>query len=59
MAWYQILSFFFTNWLRIFLGLYLVIALLKLLGNTKKAGVVSAGVAALITALFCLPISQV
>ena len=59
MVCYQVLSSFLTNGLRIFLGLYLVIALLKLPGNTKKAGVISAGVAVLITALFCLPISQV
>ena len=59
MAWYQILSFFLTNWLRIFLGLYLVTTLLKLSGNTKKIGVVSAGVAILITVIFCFSVSQV
>ncbi len=59
MAWYQILSFFLTNGLRVFLGLYLVITLLKLPGNTKKAGAVSTGTAAFITALSCFSVSQV
>ena len=59
MAWYQILSFFITNGLRIFLGLYLITTLLKLPGNTKKAGAVSAGAATLITALSSLSVLQV
>lgn len=58
MAWYQILSFFLTNGLRIFLGLYLVATLLKLSGNMRIAGEVSAGAAALITALSWFPSSQ-
>lgn len=59
MAWYQILSFFLTNGLRIFLGLYVVTALLKLSSDTKKASAVSIGIAALIIALSCLSVSQV
>lgn len=59
MAWYQILSFFFTNGIRIFLGFCLVIALLKLPGNMKKAGVVSVCAAAFITALSCFSSSPV
>ncbi|MCM1065154.1 MAG: GHKL domain-containing protein [Eubacterium sp.] len=58
MAWYQILSFFLTNCLRIFLGLYLVIALQQLTGNKKKASVISVGAAAFITVLSCFPIGQ-
>lgn len=56
MAWYQILSYFFTNGLRIFLGLYLVITLQQLTGNKKKAGVISVCAAAFITVLSCFPI---
>ncbi len=59
MAWYQILSFFLTNGLREFLGLYLVITLLKLPGNMKKAGAVSIGASTFITVLSCFPVSQV
>lgn len=59
MVWYQILSFFLTNGLRIFLGLYLVTTLLKLHWNMKKGGAISAGVAVIITALSCLSVSQV
>ncbi len=58
MTWYQILSFFFTNGLRIFLGLYLVITLQQLTGNKKKASVISMCAAAFITMLSCFPIQQ-
>ena len=58
MTWYQILSFFLTNWMRIFLGLYLVVTLLKLSGNTRKATVFSVCEAVCITALSCLCIRQ-
>ena len=58
MTWYQILSFFFTNGLRIFLGLYLVITLQQLAGNRKKASVISVCAAAFITVLSCFPIQQ-
>lgn len=59
MTWYQILSFFFTNGLRIFLGLYLVITLQQLTGNRKKASIVSKCCAtAFITVLSCVPIQQ-
>lgn len=58
MTWYQILPFFFTNGLRIFLGLYLVITLQQLAGNMKKASVISVCVAAFITVLSCFPIQQ-
>lgn len=58
MTWYQILSFFFTNGLRIFLGLYLVITLQQLTGNRKKASVISVCAAAFITVLSCFTIQQ-
>ena len=59
MGWYQITSFLFTNGLRIFFGLYLVMAVLKLSGDRKKAGVLSACAAVFITLLSCLPIQQI
>ena len=59
MGWYQITSFLFTNGLRIFFGLYLVMAVLKLSGDRKKAGVLSACAAVFITLLSCLPIPQI
>ena len=58
MTWYQILSFFFTNGLRIFFGLYLVITLQQSAGNRIKASVISMCAAAFITALSCFPIQQ-
>lgn len=58
MTWYQMFSFFFTNELRIFLGLYLVITLQQLTGNKKKAGVISVCAAAFITVLSCFSIQQ-
>ncbi len=54
-GWYQIISFLFTNGLRIFLCLYLVMKVLKLSGDRKKAGVLSACAAVFITLLSCLP----
>ncbi|MBD5545326.1 MAG: GHKL domain-containing protein [Lachnospiraceae bacterium] len=59
MGWYQIISFLFTNGLRIFLCLYLVMSVLKLSGDRKKAGVLSACTAVLITLLSCMPIPQI
>lgn len=59
MGWYQITSFLFTNGLRIFLCLYLVIAVLKLSGDRKKAGGLSACAAVFITLLSCLSIPQI
>ena len=72
MAWYQILSFFLTNGLRIFLGLYFAVTLLKLSGDTesvplapflhgnmKKAAAFSACAAVCITAFSCFPIGQI
>lgn len=59
MGWYQITSFLFTNGMRIFLCLYLVIAVLKLSGDRKKAGVLSACAAVFITLLSCLSIPQI
>lgn len=59
MGWYQITSFLFTNGLRIFLCLYLVMAVLKLSGDRKKAYVLSACAAVFITLLSCLPIPQI
>lgn len=58
MDWYQIVSFFFTNGLRIFFGLYLVMAVLRLSGDRKKAGILSAWGAVFITLLSCLPVPQ-
>ena len=59
MGWYQIISFLFTNGLRIFLCLYLVMAVLKLSGDRKRVGVLSACTAVFITLLSCLPIAQI
>ena len=59
MGWYQIISFLFTNGLQIFFVLYLVMAVLNLSGDMKKAGVLSACAAVFITLLSCLPIPQI
>ena len=59
MGWYQITSFLFTNGLRIFLCLYLVTAVLKLSGDRKKVGVLSACTAVFITLLSYMPIPQI
>ena len=59
MGWYQITSFLFTNGLRIFLCQYFVMVVLKLSGDRKKAGVLSACAAVFITLLSCLPIPQI
>ncbi len=59
MAWYQILSFFLTNGLRIFFGLYLAVTLLKLSGNMKKAAAFSVCAAVCITVFSCFPIGQI
>ena len=56
---YQIISFLFTNGLRIFLCLYLVMAVQKLPGDRKKAGILSACASVFITLLSCLPIPQI
>ena len=57
MGWYQIISFVFTN--GIFLCLYLVMVVLKLSGDRKRVGVLSACTAVFITLLSCLPIPQI
>lgn len=59
MSWYQMISFLFTNGLRVFFGIYLVMAALKLSGDWKKAGVLSACTGAFITLLSCMPIPQI
>ena len=62
MTWYQILSFFLTNGLRIFFGMYLAITLLDLSGNVKKAAafsVCTACAAVCITVLSGFPIRQI
>lgn len=59
MGRYQIISFLFTNGLRLFFGIYLVIAVLKLSGDRKRAGVLSACAAVMITLLSCLSIPQI
>ncbi len=56
---YQIISFLFTNGLRIFLCLYLVMSVLNLSVGRKKGGVLSVCVAVFITLLSCLPIPQI
>lgn len=53
MIWYQVLSDFLTNGLRIFLGLYLVTKLLKLQRNIAKNSFLSVCVALPITVLSC------
>ena len=59
MGWYQITSFLFTNGLRIFLCLYLVMSVLKLSGDRKKAGLLSACGAVFVTVLSCLAVRQI
>ena len=59
MGWYQIASFLFTNGLRIFFGLYLVMAVLKLSGDMKKVGALSACGAVFITLLSCFSAPQI
>ena len=59
MEWYQIISFLFTNGLRIFFGIYLVMEVLKLSGDMKKAGVLSVCAAVFITLLSFLTIPQI
>lgn len=59
MGRYQIISFLFTNGLRLFFGIYLVMAVLKLSGDRKRAGVLSACAAVMITLLSCLSIPQI
>ena len=59
MAWYQILSFFLTNGLRIFFGLYLAVTLLDLSGDMKKAAAFSACASVCITVFSCFPIQQI
>lgn len=54
MDWYQIISFFFTNGLRIFFGLYLIMEVMKLSGDRKKAGFLSGFAAVFVTVLTAL-----
>jgi len=56
MSWYQAVSLFFTNGLRIFLGLYFVIAVLKLSGDVRRTAVLSACLAVFITILSCFSV---
>ena len=58
MGWYQITSFLFTNGLRIFFGIYLVMEVLKLSGDRRKARVLSACAAVIVTILSCLTARQ-
>ncbi|MCX4339364.1 MAG: GHKL domain-containing protein [Lachnospiraceae bacterium] len=55
----QIISYFFTNGLRIFVCLYLVIAVLKVAADWKKAGILSALAAVLVTVLSALHAAQI
>lgn len=59
MGWYQIISFFVTNGLRIFFGLYLVMAALKLSVGMKKAGFFSACASVFTTMLLCMDVRQI
>ena len=58
MEWYQILSYFLTNGIRGFLGLYLVCSLLSIRMDARRIGVLSAGTAMAITALQLCPVSD-
>ena len=58
MEWYQILSYFLTNGIRGFAGLYLVCALLLGRKDVPRMGALSAGTAAVITALLVCPVSD-
>ena len=57
--WYQVTSFLFTNGLRIFFGMYLVMTVLKLSGDIKKVGVFSACGDVFDTILLCLAVRQI
>jgi len=54
--WYQILSLFFTNGLRIVLGLYFAVKVLKLSVDPGKAAVLSACLAVFVTMLSCFSV---
>lgn len=58
-GWYQIISYLFTNGLRIFLCLYLVMEVLKLSDDRRKAGVLSACAAVFVTMMSCLAVQQI
>lgn len=51
MEWYQLLSYFVTNSIRCFLGLYLVSHVLSFRKNFCRIGAVSAGIAVMVTPL--------
>ena len=53
MEWYQVGSFFFTNGLRIILGLYLAITVLNLSVDMRKTFLFSVCTSALVTVLCC------
>lgn len=55
----QIISYLFTNGLRIFGCLYLVIAVLKVAADWKKAGILSAVAAVFVTVLSTLYAAQI
>lgn len=58
MEWYQVISAFFTNGLRIVIGMYLVISVLKLSVDRRKTGIFSLCMAALITVMSCFLVRQ-
>ncbi len=58
-GWYQVTSFFFTNGLRIFFGLYLVMAVLKLSCDRRKAVILSVCAAVIVTILSCQAVRQI
>lgn len=59
MGWYQIISSFLTNGLRLFFGIELVMAVQKLSGDRRKTGVLSACGAIFVTMLSCLEVRQI
>ena len=59
MGWYQVISFLFTNGLRLFFGIYFVMVALKLSNDLKKSAVFSVCGAAFVTALSCMAVRQI
>lgn len=54
MAWYQIISYLFTNGLRIFVGLYLVSTLLELPRDFRRLGIFVTAVSIIVTGFSCV-----
>lgn len=58
MEWYQVISAFFTNGLRIVIGMYLVVSVLKLSVDKRKTGIFSLCMTVLITVISCFLVRQ-